>query len=99
TTPGDPPNKRDPHLGLLLNKNGATPICSSAGAEITGVKGKTVTSTFHVGLDYRNGGHCGAGAPRFNIDTDMGFFSSAVPPLPRATLRRIPLSGQGHDPC
>ncbi len=85
TTPGDPPNKRDPHLGLLLNKNGATAICSSAGAEITGVNGKTVTSTFHVGLDYRNGGHCGAGAPRFNIDTDMGFFfvgCSAAPHSP-----------------
>ena len=34
----------------------------------------TVTSTFHVGYDFRNGGHCGAGAPRFNIETDMGSF-------------------------
>jgi hypothetical protein len=64
----------DPHLGLLLSKNGATSDCSSAGAQIFGVEGMTVTSTFQVGFDYRNGGHCGAGAPRFNIDTDMGFF-------------------------
>ncbi|TLY45369.1 MAG: hypothetical protein E6K58_00070 [Nitrospirae bacterium] len=90
TTPGDPPNKRDPHLGLLLNKNGATPICSSAGAEITGVKGKTVTSTFHVGLDYRNGGHCGAGAPRFNIDTDMGFFFVGCSAAPKSNAPQDP---------
>jgi hypothetical protein len=34
----------------------------------------TVTATFMLGFDFRNGGHCGAGAPRFNVDTDMGFF-------------------------
>ncbi len=33
-----------------------------------------MTATFHLGYDYRNGGHCGAGAPRFNVDTDQGFF-------------------------
>ena len=27
----------------------------------------TVTAGFHLGFDYRNGGHCGAGAPRFNV--------------------------------
>ncbi|TMH21734.1 MAG: hypothetical protein E6H61_09300, partial [Betaproteobacteria bacterium] len=64
----------DPHNGLLLSKNGATADCSSAGASIKGVKGMVVTDTFEVGFDYRNGGHCGAGAPRFNIDTDQGFF-------------------------
>ena len=68
------PNKQDPHLGLLLSKNGPQADCSAAGATITGVTGKTVTAGFTVGFDYRNGGHCGAGAPRFNIDTDMGFF-------------------------
>jgi hypothetical protein len=74
TTPSDPPSKKDRHSGLLLSKNGATPVCASAGAEIKGVKGMVVTDTFTVGYDFRNGGHCGAGAPRFNIDTDMGFF-------------------------
>ena len=67
TTPSDPPNKKDPHLGLLLNKNGATPICSSAGAEIKGVKGMEVTAGFHLGFDYRNGSHCSGGSPRFNV--------------------------------
>lgn len=71
-TPSDPPNKRDRHLGLLLNKNGASAICSAAGAEITGVKGMEVTAGFHLGFDYRNGGHCGAGAPRFNVVSRTG---------------------------
>jgi hypothetical protein len=61
------PNKRDPHRGLLLSKNGPTADCSAAGAEIKGVKGTVVTPTFQLGYDYRNGGHCGAGAPRFNV--------------------------------
>lgn len=65
--PTDNPNKKDRHTGLLLSKNGTTPDCSAAGAEIHGVKGMTVTSTFALGFDYRNGGHCGAGAPRFNV--------------------------------
>jgi len=66
------PNKRD---GLLLSKNGPTPDCSAAGASIKGVKGMTVSETFEVGFDYRNGGHCGAGAPRFNVTTRDGVFS------------------------
>jgi hypothetical protein len=61
------PNKRDRHRGLLLSKNGPTADCSAAGAEIKGVKGMVVTPTFELGFDYRNGGHCGAGAPRFNV--------------------------------
>ena len=59
------PNKNDPHRGLLLSKNGPTPDCSSAGATISGM-GRNFTVTQLV-FDYRNGGHCGAGAPRFNI--------------------------------
>ena len=65
--PADNPNKRDPHRGLLLSKNGPTPDCSSAGAEIRGVRGMLVTPTFALGYDYRNGSHCSGGAPRFNV--------------------------------
>jgi hypothetical protein len=54
-------------LGLLLSKNGPTPDCSASGARITGVRGTEVSLTFTLGFDYRNGGHCGAGAPRFNV--------------------------------
>jgi hypothetical protein len=69
-----PATRNDPHLGLLLNKNGLTSDCSSSGATIKGVKGRKVTAGFTLGYDYRVGGHCGAGAPRFNVDTDKGFF-------------------------
>jgi hypothetical protein len=63
------PAKRDPHRGLLLSKNGPTADCSSSGATIQGVAGMPVTPTFELGFDYRNGGHCGAGAPRYNVVT------------------------------
>ncbi len=84
----DVPN--DPHNGLLLSKNGTTADCSSAGATIKGVKGMVVTSTFEVGFDYRNGGHCGAGAPRFNIDTDMGFFFVGCANAPKSPAPQDP---------
>jgi len=72
TALNDNPNKRDSHAGLLLNKNGPTADCSSAGARITGVEQTTVSATFALGFDYRNGTHCGAGAPRFNVTTEDG---------------------------
>jgi hypothetical protein len=72
--PRNNPNKGDPHSGLLLSKNGTTPDCSAAVAEIQSATGMTVTAAFALGFDFRNGGHCGAGAPRFNVNTDMGFF-------------------------
>jgi hypothetical protein len=60
------PDSGDPHLGLLLSKNGPTANCSSAGATITASEGLAVTE---LGFDYRNGTHCGAGSPRFNLTT------------------------------
>jgi len=66
-----PGARSDQHLGLLLNKNGPTSDCSASGATIEGFRpGTTVTE---LGFDYREGGHCGAGAPRFNITTSAGF--------------------------
>ena len=65
--PADNPNKGDRRRGLLLSKNGPTADCSAAGADIKGVKGMVVGANFELGYDYRNGGHCGAGAPRFNV--------------------------------
>jgi hypothetical protein len=64
---GAPDTRSDPHFGLLLSKNGLTTDCSSSGARIRGAGGMAVTAGFHLGFDYRNGGHCGAGAPRFNV--------------------------------
>jgi len=63
--------ERDPHSGLLLNKNGPTADCSSAGARIRGAEGLRVGplphAAFVLGFDYRNSTHCGAGSPRFNV--------------------------------
>ena len=69
------PSRRDPHSGLLLNKNGPTADCSSAGATIRGVKGLRVGASadaFVLGFDYRNGTHCGAGSPRLNVVARSG---------------------------
>jgi hypothetical protein len=70
-TPSNPPNQ-DPHRGLLLSKNGSLNDCSAAEARILGVAGMVVGPTFKLGFDYRNGGHCGAGAPRFNVAWRLG---------------------------
>jgi len=69
---GIPATRNDPHSGLLLSKNGLTADCSSSGARIRGVEGMTVDTTFELGFDSRNGGHCGAGAPRFNVTWKLG---------------------------
>jgi hypothetical protein len=70
--PGPVGSRRNAHMGLLLNKNGPTADCSAAGATIKGFKrGSPITE---IGFDYRIGGHCGAGAPRFNVTTTSGDF-------------------------
>ena len=67
---GLPDAKGHDSEGLILSKNGPTADCSAAGATLKGVKGITLTE---IGFDIRNGGHCGAGAPRFNVVTSDGF--------------------------
>jgi hypothetical protein len=69
TDPREAQNKDDAHYGLLLSKNGNSAICASAGATIVGVKGMVIQADFALGFDYRNGTHCGSGAPRFNLVT------------------------------
>ena len=72
---GTASSRTDPHFGLLLSKNGPTADCSSAGAVILTFGQFTVpttTTAFQLGFDFRNGTHCGAGAPRFNIVTSDG---------------------------
>jgi hypothetical protein len=65
------PDRNDRHLGLLLSKNGPTADCSSAGVTIRGLDRRSTLT--ELGFDYRNGTHCGAGAPRFNIVSAEGF--------------------------
>ena len=73
---GDPNDQRN--MGLLLVKTGPTNNFASATAQLTNVKGMTVTE---LGYDIRKSGgsgasplgsHCGAGAPRFDIVTTDG---------------------------
>jgi hypothetical protein len=69
-------SRRDAHTGLVLNKDGPTADCSSAGATIRGVEGLRVgpspDAAFVLGFDYRDGTHCGAGSPRFNLVARQG---------------------------
>jgi hypothetical protein len=85
--------------GLLLVKTGPTNDNASAVAELKGVKGMTLTE---LGYDIRNGSHCGAGAPRFNVTTSDGFWfvgCSSPPGVTTATsngwrrLRWTPVTG------
>jgi len=65
---------------LFLQKNGLTSDCSSAGATIDGVNGITLNE---IGWDVRDDGHCGAGAPRFNVTTSDNvthFIGCSSPP-------------------
>ena len=57
--------------GLLLSKNATTPTNSAPFAIIKNVAGKHPTE---FGFDIRNGGHCGAGSPRFNLVTNDNVF-------------------------
>ena len=75
-TPGGVVSKWDnttgnPSPSLLLEKNVPTTDCSSAGATINGVSGITLTE---LNFDYKTDGHCGAGAPRYNVYTDNGTY-------------------------
>jgi opacity protein-like surface antigen len=71
---GDNPSQTDANKNaLLLSKNGPTTDCSSAGATVAGpgVTGGGGVVVTELGFDVRNGGHCGAGAPRFNIEVSQ----------------------------
>jgi hypothetical protein len=71
------PRVGNPGHGLYLTKDGATTANTASGATITGVEGKVLTE---LGFDYRNDGHCGAGAPRFNVYTtdDTYYFLGCI---------------------
>ena len=62
---------------LFLQKDGPTSVNASAFAVIGGIEGLTLTE---LGFDYKNDGHCGAGAPRFNVTLPDGryFFFGCV---------------------
>jgi hypothetical protein len=65
----------DPHdndnSGLLLVKTGPLSNNAAAGADIHGLENQVITE---LGFDIRADGHCGAGAPRFDVLTTDGVF-------------------------
>lgn len=66
---GLPDAKGTANYALLLTKIGITSTNAASGATITNVKGITLTE---LGFDVRADGHCGAGAPRFDVVTSDG---------------------------
>jgi hypothetical protein len=86
---GDP--KDNGNEGLLLLKTGPTPNFAASGAELKNVKGITLTE---LGYDIREGSHCGAGAPRFNVTTSDGttYFigcATGTPTTTSSAFRRL----------
>jgi hypothetical protein len=55
---------------LIMSKILPTGANAAAVAVVEGVKGMRLDE---LGFDVFNGGHCGAGAPRFNVTTREGF--------------------------
>lgn len=60
--------RHDP--AIIMSKILPTAADAAAGATVEGVDGITLTE---LGFDVFRGGHCGAGAPRFNVTTTDGF--------------------------
>jgi hypothetical protein len=71
----DPGESDKQNWGLVLSKNTATATNSAAFARVqrTCCSGNiNLTGLTELGFDIRNGGHCGAGSPRFNVVTSDG---------------------------
>jgi hypothetical protein len=73
--------------GLVLVKTGPTSTNAAAFAEIKGVKGPLTELGYDIrkagGSFSATGSHCGAGAPRFDVETTVDFyFVGCVSPPP-----------------
>jgi hypothetical protein len=56
---------------IVLAKNCTTATNAAAGVDIISpLEGQSVSGLTELNFDYQNGGHCGAGAPRFNVIVD-----------------------------
>ncbi len=63
----------NPSPSIMLQKLGATSNCAAAGVDIiSSLEGGPLSALNELNFDYKNGGHCGAGAPRFNVQTNQG---------------------------
>lgn len=53
---------------IVLAKNCTTATNAAAGVDIISpLEGQSISNLTELNFDYLNGGHCGAGAPRFNV--------------------------------
>jgi hypothetical protein len=75
---------------LYLQKLGPTSNCAAAGATIEGVEGIVLLD---IGWDVRDDGHCGAGAPRFNVRTDDGVLHFIGCNSPAPISSSVPAAG------
>lgn len=75
------PDAGNSNHALFLAKDGPTATVASSGAIIQGVSGITLAE---LGYDVRDDGHCGAGAPRFNVtmsNDGLHFIGCAAGPV------------------
>jgi hypothetical protein len=95
------PDSGGSNFGLLLAKSGPTATNAAAGAAITGVNGIMFSE---LGFDYKDGGHCGAGAPRFNVQASDGFhfvgciYGTSIPSPAGAGWTRVRFNGAQATP-
>jgi hypothetical protein len=62
----------NPAPSILLQKLGATTNCAAAGVNIiTSLEGGPVSALTELNFDYKTDGHCGGGAPRFNLELNQ----------------------------
>src|SRR5689334_2000413 len=58
----------NPSPSILLQKLGPTANCAAAGVDIvTPLEGGPIAALTELNFDFKNGEHCGGGAPRFNV--------------------------------
>lgn len=63
----------NPGPSILLQKIGPTADCSAAGVDIiSSLEGGPLSALTELNFDYKDGGHCGGGSPRFNVETSQG---------------------------
>jgi len=63
----------NPAPSIFLEKTGDIANCAAAGVDITTpLEGGPVSNLTELNFDVKTGEYCGAGAPRFNIQTDQG---------------------------
>ena len=60
------------NFAVLVSKSTETAANASSGVVITGAEGIVLSDPSVLGFDIRDGSHCGAGAPRFNVVTMDG---------------------------